>query len=143
MKKLTLLLLLVTNILFHSVRAEMVIIVNEKNSIDNLSKSEVIDLYMGRHTQFSNGVTAVPIEQQKDSKAQKLFYKQLVGKSLAKINAYWARLRFTGRARPPKNLTDSKSVQQFVKNNSNAIAYLDNNNMDSTSLKVVYRFDPF
>ena len=142
MKKLIITIILIITSLLQTVSAEMVVVINEKNSIESLSKSEVIDIYMGRHTKFSNGVSAMPVDQQKNSSLQQIFYKQLIGKSLAKVNAYWARLTFTGRAKPPKTINDSANIELFVQTNIGAIGYMDNKDID-TRLKVVFRFEDF
>ncbi len=60
--------------------------------------------------------------------------------TLARVNAYWSRVRFTGRTRPPIQLNDSAAVASFVAENSDAIAYIDKQYLNS-ELKVVYRFD--
>jgi ABC-type phosphate transport system substrate-binding protein len=55
-----------------------------------------------------------------------------VGKSVAEVNAYWAKLLFTGRASPPRSLTDSETVLQVVRENRNAIGYIESEYADDT-----------
>lgn len=120
--------------------ADIVVIVNSDNTIDSLKRGEVIDIYMGRHLNFSNQQPASPLDLPISSVLRLTFYKQLVGKSVAEVNAYWARLLFTGRASPPRPMKDSKTVLSFVKDNKSAIAYLDSKDLNN-QVKVVYRFE--
>ena len=41
------------------------------------------------------------------------FYLHLLGKDNAQMNAYWASLSFSGKARPPKELSDD-SINELV-----------------------------
>ena len=66
------------------------------------------------------------------------FYRKLVDKSVAEINAYWARLLFTGRATPPRVLSSDPLVVKSVRENLDAVAYVDSKNLDG-KVKVVYR----
>jgi hypothetical protein len=63
-----------------------------------------------------------------------------VGMPLARVNAYWSKVKFSGRARPPTQQKDEKAILDFVMETENAIAYVYENSVTS-DLKVVYRFD--
>ena len=120
--------------------AEIVVIVNRDNEISKLEKNQVIDLYMGRYIIFPNGIPALPVDQPVNSKIREEFYEKLTGKSVAQINAYWARLIFSGRASPPRIMPDAKATIRVVRENRDAIAYIEKKYVDDT-VKVVYSFD--
>ncbi|MGF1706939.1 hypothetical protein [Enterovibrio baiacu] len=115
-------------------------VVNQDNPVESLSTRQVIDLYMGRYTSYPDGRTVNTTDLPDNSQEREDFYQQLVGKSVAQINAYWARLLFTGKAEPPKARSSSEDVVMYVEGNSNAIAYLYENSV-TPGLKVVYRFE--
>jgi len=117
---------------------ELVVIVNSTNQTTELTHRQLVNLYMGRTQNYPDGTLALPVDQAPDSKARETFYKTLVGKSVAEVNAYWARLLFTGRASPPRSLTDSETVLQVVRENRNAIGYIESKYVDDT-VKVVGR----
>ena len=94
-------LLLALLLLSLAARADLVVVVNADNPTPALSREEVIHIFLGRYRQFPSGQGAEPYDQPTDSPERNLFYERLVGKSQAQINAYWARLTFTGRTRPP------------------------------------------
>ena len=100
---------------------ELVLVVNPESGINSLSRTELINLYMGRFRQLPSGNTALPIDLH-DVRAE--FYQLLVNKTLADINSYWARLVFSGRASPPRQAQDVAEVLDIVANNKGAIGYL-------------------
>jgi len=119
--------------------AEPVVIVNQNSGVDSLKREQVIDLFMGRSRAFPNGHRAIPCDQGFKSSTAAQFYKLLTGRTLAQINAYWARLIFTGRAMPPLQLRGNEKVMEEVRRNPAAIAYVDETYVDDT-VKVIFRF---
>ncbi len=111
-------------------------IVNATNQTTELTQRQLVNLYMGRTQYYPDGMLALPVDQAPDSAARQIFYKTLVGKSVAEVNAYWAKLLFTGRASPPRALMDPETVLQVVRENRNAIGYIESEYVDDT-VKVV------
>lgn len=100
----------------------MVVIVNAGSHIHSLTRSQVIDIFMGRFRQLPTGATALPIDVA-DAAERQIFYERLVHKSLAEIGSYWARLVFSGQATPPFRAPDSGAAIKLVANNPDAIGY--------------------
>lgn len=105
-------------------------IVNAENTVNDFNQRQLVDLYMGRDLYFPNGQMALRLDQSPDSKVRKNFYANLVGKSVAQVNAYWARLLFTGRASPPQVIRNSKDVLEAIRSNSNAVGYIDEKDLE-------------
>ena len=106
-------------------RADIAIVVHEDNELPSLSKKELLDIFMGRSKSFENKLRADPIDQPLTSQLREQFYTRLTGKSLAQVNAYWAKLKFTGRHQPPRDGFESvNEVLNEVGSNPNAIAYV-------------------
>lgn len=121
-------------------QAKPVVIVNRNNNISGMSRNEIIDLFMGRTKAFPNGSPVIPCDQGYNSETAAQFYRLLTGKSLAQINAYWARLIFTGRAVPPLQLKGNTMVLVEVRKNPAAIGYIDEKYVND-SVRVIFRFD--
>jgi len=85
---------------------------------------------MGRANRFTNGTLAVPIDQAERSAARAGFYESLAGKSPPHMKAYWAKVIFTGRRQPPKEVTDSIEMRARVASDSEAIGYMDASFLD-------------
>lgn len=120
--------------------AKVVVVTSPKNDIQNMDKKELIDLYMGKYNAFSNGKQATPIDIGQDAQLKELFYKELVGLPLARVNAYWSRLKFSGRATPPVVEQAIEDVQLRLEQDQSAVAYVYESNV-TEEMKVVYRFD--
>lgn len=118
-------------------RADIAVVVNVDSGVNKLSERQVVDLFMGRYVAFPNGATALPLDQPVDSKARAKFYELLTGKTVPQINAYWAKLIFSGRASPPRVAPDESKVLSMIRDNKHAIGYVDARDLDKT-VKVVY-----
>ena len=119
---------------------EFVVVVNKSNAINTLSKREVIDIYMGRYLTFPDGEIAQPLDLPSDSQFKNDFYLQLVNKNERKINAYWARLLFSGRAKPPIAANSIEDALSKLYNSPYSLGYIPIEQL-TDDVKVVYRFN--
>jgi ABC-type phosphate transport system substrate-binding protein len=117
----------------------LVVVVGKSNPVKSLSKTQVIDIYMGRYNTFPGGVVARPLDRVAGSDEKQRFYRLLVSKSEEKINSYWARLLFSGRASPPSSFATNEEMLDELRNSEQTIGYVLESEVDD-SLKVVYRF---
>ncbi len=104
--------------------SDIVVIVNSDNHLTELSQRQVVDLYMGRTSYFPNGEKLQRYDQPSNSMVRVDFYYRITQKSVAAINAYWARLTFTGRASPPRVVADDSEMLEIVEKNNDAIGYI-------------------
>lgn len=104
--------------------ADIVVIVNSNNDITELTRRQVVDLYMGRTSFFPNGKKLQRYDQPINSTVRADFYFRMTQKPIAAINAYWARLLFTGRAAPPRVVSDHLEILEIIEKNPDAIGYL-------------------
>lgn len=126
--------------LVNSASAELVVIGNKDMDTEELTRKEVIDIYMGRNSVFPNGKIAMPLDQSVDSDARSQFYAKLVGKNINEINAYWARLLFSGRARPPRVIKREEEIVNTVTENNSVIGYVDSSYL-TDDVKVIIRVE--
>lgn len=105
--------------------ADVVLVANPDSGIEKLTQSDVINIYLGRYRRLPTGATAVPIDLSDKTEIKVKFYQLLVDKNLAEINAYWSRLVFSGKTRPPMQIDNVNDALQWVANNLNALAYMD------------------
>lgn len=121
--------------------AEIAVVVNPNNPVSVMTAREVSDLYLGRSRSFvldDQKIPAAVYEQPQDSTLRESFFRALNGMNLKQLNAYWARLRFSGEVLPPMVLPDSRLVLDAVSRNRGGIGYIDAALVD-TSVKVVLR----
>ncbi len=124
------------------VRGEVLVVVNQNSSVESLTKSEVVDIFMGRFTTFPNGEKAKVFDLAPKSELKSEFYAKLVNRTEAQIDAYWARLLFSGRSSPPNKTNSPAQLIDELHSTSHGIGYISSQDLTDT-LKVVYRFEAF
>ena len=118
----------------------IVVVTSQKNQLEVIDKKGLIDLFMGKYAAFPNGELATPIDIESEADLKARFYQALVGLPLARVNAYWSRLKFSGRVKPPAIEQSISDVQQRLAEDESALAYLYESHV-TDKMKVVYRFD--
>jgi len=71
--------------------------------LNKLSKGKVRMLFRGK-LKYLQGSKVELSDWPQSNYIRNKFYKELLGKDLAQMNAYWASLSFSGKARPPKEI---------------------------------------
>ena len=119
---------------------KIVVVTNLNNDVQVLDKKGIIDLFRGKYSAFPNGRQATPIDIERNDELKGQFYKSLVGLPLARVNAYWSRLKFSGRVKPPAIEQTMEDVKQRLEDDESALAYVYESYV-TDKMKVVYRFD--
>ena len=112
--------------------ADVVPVVSAKSSIDHLSKKDLADIFLGRTARSPDGAPVVPVDQDEGSTARDEFYTTFLGKTPAQLRAYWSKIIFTGRGKPPSSVADDVAARKLVATNPNAIAYVERKQLNST-----------
>ncbi|MBX3669169.1 MAG: hypothetical protein KF778_12245 [Rhodocyclaceae bacterium] len=106
---------------------ELVVVMAAGSGVEQLSREEVANIFLGRFRQLTDGRRALPIDNQSFKEE---FYRKLVGRSPAEIGAYWAQLKFSGRTQPPEQEDESRALAIVVAT-PGAITYLERSKADS------------
>lgn len=123
--------------LMPAAHADLVVVAHPHSGIERLTQEDVVNIYLGRYRRLPSGVTAEPLDQPVESETRSRFYRQLVNKSLAEINAYWARLVFSGKTRPPQVVEDAGHALRYVATQPGAMAYVERAQADAR-VKIVF-----
>src|SRR4051812_14500973 len=110
--------------------AELVIVVNPQNPATRMFPSQAAQFFLGGSVLFT------PIEQAESSAIRAEFYKKVLEKEPAQVQAIWSKLTFTGKAKPPKEYKSSAEVKKAVAETLNAIGYIEKSAVDD-SIKVI------
>jgi hypothetical protein len=117
-------------------QADLVLIANAAIADASISREEAVNIYMGRLRRFPSGAAAQPLDLPPDGTGKALFYQLLVNKNLSDVEAYWARLVFSGRTLPPRTVGGSPEVVKYVARDRSAIGYVDRSQVDN-SVKII------
>ncbi|MFM2407356.1 MAG: hypothetical protein RL358_98 [Pseudomonadota bacterium] len=112
------------------------VIANLEGDLGKLTRKQIVDIYMGKLTVLASGTFPQPVDYQGDPEIRDRFYRLMTGKSLAQINAYWARMSFTGQANRCRLLSDQKAMVRAIGKNQDALGYV-NQNEAGASVKTI------
>jgi len=103
--------------------AEVAVIVHPENTAE-ITAEDVSRMFLGKASQFSDGKEVLPITQETATTTD-AFNTGLLNRSSSQVASYWAKQVFTGKGSAPKQVTDDATVISLVKDNKNAISYVD------------------
>lgn len=106
-------------------RADILLVVNPDSPLLAMTASEASNLYLGRTHAMANGQPVMLIDHPRDSDVRARFFKSLSGMDLRRVNAYWARLQFSGGTQPPIQLDTEREIIEIVRHNRLAVGYVD------------------
>jgi hypothetical protein len=112
-------------------RADLVVVASAHSGVDKLSHGEAINIFLGRYRQLPSGIPALPVDLPDASQEKARFYRLLVNKDLAEINAYWTRLVFSGKTSPPRQMKSSGQALDWLAANEGGLAYMDRSQVDA------------
>lgn len=115
-------------------RDSIVVVANIQNKSMQLSRQEIRNLFMGSVLPYP--LTAIALPQKNHTRV--LFNTRVVGLTEARIQSYWAQMKFTGRKKPPKELSSEKLVLAYLKNNEGFVGYLSSDADIPSELTVLY-----
>lgn len=104
---------------------EVVVVVSQQNPVQTLTRTQLLNIFMGRPNQLANGKRAMPLDQAEGRPLREAFYREVLGKSNAEIKAHWSKIVFTGRGQPPRQFANDDEVKRFLAGNPDAIGYID------------------
>jgi ABC-type phosphate transport system substrate-binding protein len=108
-----------------AIAGEMAVIVAAGGGVDSLSREQVVNIFMGRYRRLPSGAIAQPYDLAAEDPGKAAFYSGLIGKTLSEVNAYWARLVFSGSTSPPQTVSDPATMLRVVANTPGAVGYVD------------------
>lgn len=111
------------------------VIVNPANN-NAIAESEISRLFLGKSGKFTDGSAAIAVNGPKSNATRAEFEKKALNKSAKQVKAYWSKLMFSGKGKPPAELGSSAEMLKFIADNANAIGYVDSASVDST-VKVI------
>ncbi len=100
------------------------IIVNATNSVSEMTKAQISNLFLKKVTKWGNGKTVLPVNLGQSSVIRKQFSKEVIGKATPVLEAYWQQQVFSGREVPPLEKLSAAEVIKYIQDNPDAIGYI-------------------
>lgn len=118
--------------------AGLVVIVNAKSTITSLDRDEVSRIFLKKLKVMPDGSEVIPVGQLSSPEVDERFYLAVCNKDRSQLSAYWARLMFTGKDRPPVDGKNDKGVISLVSDDTRAVGFVDEASVTS-AVRIVYR----
>ena len=103
---------------------EVAVIANPSVPVNQISRSQLIDIYVGDVREWDNGEPVVLMDLKPKSGVKDAFY-DFIGKSSSRVKSIWMRHMLTGEAEPPEALESQKEILDIVTATPGAIGYVD------------------
>ncbi|WP_374349519.1 hypothetical protein [Chitinimonas sp.] len=116
------------------VAAEMVVVAGAKSPLGSLNKDQLIEIYLSKVKNLS-GVAVQP-SLPASGAVREVFLSQVLGKSDAQARAYWAKLAFTGRGGPPREVSNQDELLQQLQRDPGMLAVMEKS--ANSELKVLF-----
>lgn len=111
--------------------AELVVVVNARSGVAAISRNEVINLFLGRSRQFFNGSEAQAVDLADGHPDRARFYRELLGREISQVDAYWSRQLFSGKAQPLPRVANGDEVLRWVVSHPGGIGYIEAAKVDA------------
>jgi ABC-type phosphate transport system substrate-binding protein len=118
--------------------AQTVVIANTSVPSSSLSVKELMDVYTLNKTHWDDG-SRVTVFDMKNGKAKNAFY-QYIGMTEDDLQRIWLRKQFTGKARPPRSLSDEEELVELVGRTAGGIGYVsEKSTVGKRNIRIVAR----
>ncbi len=124
-----------------SAQAEVAVIVSldNKNTYTNIDKELISRIFLSKVSEFPDGSVSRPVNFQQGSYLREAFNRDFLSKTESQLSRYWSRLRFSGKAALPKEVSSVAEMKLIVANDPTLIGYIDSMDVDD-SIKVVHKY---
>lgn len=104
--------------------ARFKVVINAANPVAELSRTYVSKLFLKKVTRWDDGSPVAPVDQAASSPVRDLFSTRVHDREVGRVESYWQRMIFSGRAIPPPELVSDEAVLGYVRENPYAIGYV-------------------
>lgn len=135
MKYVFLLILLISQ----SAYADFFIVVNQESKVPSLKIEDITDLYLGRKKVLGTVYIDQVLDRTGEERAR--FFAKVAQMRVSQVNAYWARLKFSGSMRAPERISSTQVLINKLRQNPQAIGYMVEPPPLDSGVKVALKID--
>ncbi|WAJ69267.1 hypothetical protein [Catenovulum adriaticum] len=118
--------------------ANDLLVVSSKMSPVELSRQQIKQVYLGARLSV-DGVNIQPLALPVGVRWRSVFNSKVIGLSEARIQSYWAQMRFTGRRTEPTEMDNTEKLIEQLKQQPGALGYLPSHLVDANLFHIIYR----
>ncbi len=103
--------------------AELYVVASSQSPLLTVDKQELSSLYLGRNRVI--GDTYINQVLDRSGEVRQRFFLQITNMQESQVNAYWAKLKFSGRLRAPESILSEQELAEKLEANPFSIGYTD------------------
>ena len=100
------------------------VIVHPKNPLASIDRRFLQDAFLKKKRHWPDNRVIQPVDLGPTAPARSSFTREVLGRSVAAVRAYWQQRIFSGRDIPPPALTSEAGVVEYVLTHEEAIGYV-------------------
>ncbi len=116
--------------------SEIAVIVNSENHVSSISSKDLENIYKLKKTTWPTGEKIEAINLVKQHFIRKKFSDIILNKNSSQMDKFYLKQALSGKGQPPRVLSFSGDVKDFVRYHKNAIGYIDKKDLDD-SVKIL------
>jgi hypothetical protein len=113
------------------------VVANTQDSSIKPTRQEIRNLFMGSVLSYDLKPIALPPGNQ----TRVLFNTKIVGLTEARIQSYWAQMRFSGRKKQPIELTSETLVIEYLQAHPGTVSYISPDTEVPDDLTIIFQID--
>ncbi len=110
---------------------QVAVVAHKSVPVDSISKAELLDLYTGETSIWSDGEPVVVFDLKEKGKTRRSFY-EFLGMASSRIKLIWLKRMLLGEADPPESLKSEEELLRKISTTLGAIGFLDRSKADGT-----------
>lgn len=115
-----------------SALAEVAVVVGPKTPNTALTKEQATAIFLGKNTYLPSGTPVVLFDLPESNPLREEFYARVTGKTAAQVKAHWAKMSFTGKGTPPREIASSGELKKTVAAIIGGIGYIEKAALDGS-----------
>ncbi len=132
-------LLLLTLMASMPVFADFYVVAHKSSQLEVSSVDSVAELYLGRRKAIGGVYVDEVLDREGGIRGR--FFQAVVNMGESQVNAYWARLKFSGSMREPEKIETQQELIEKLTLNANAIGYMTEQPPVDSELKVILKIN--
>ena len=112
--------------------AEVAVVAGPKSGSTTLTKEQASSIFLGKSTSLPSGAPIVLFDLPESNPLRDEFYTKLTGKTAAQVKAHWAKMSFTGKGTPPREVGNSGELKKSVAGTPGGIGYIEKGSVDDS-----------
>jgi ABC-type phosphate transport system substrate-binding protein len=110
----------------------VVVIVSKTSKVDNVTKTDLKNIFLGKRKTWASGDGVVPINLPARTPTRATFDGTVLGMSGDEVGRYWVGQRIRAKAKPPKSVPAPDLVKRLVASIPGAVGYIPASALDES-----------